>query len=76
LTRSGAALAAVGGAVDGPADGWWQRHQCDPVALAVNAKDSVPTDFAERLDVCARGLEDPEAEQPEQGDERKVVDVR
>ena len=75
LRRIGPAVAVVDGAVDGAADGRWQRDEDDLVALAVHAQDAVAVVFAEVLDVGAGGLEDAQAEQSEHGDQGEVVGV-
>jgi hypothetical protein len=53
--------------VDGPADGWRQRDQDDLGALAAYAQHPVAVLLAEIGDVRARGLEDPQAKQPQHG---------
>ena len=52
-----------------------QRHQHDPVALAVHLQDAVSVFLTEVADVGAGSFEDPQAEQPEHGDQREVVRV-
>ena len=63
------------GAVDGAADRGRQRDEDDLVALAAHAQDAVAVLLAEVVDVGAGGLEDPQPEQAEHGDEREVVAV-
>ena len=74
--EDGTTGSAVGSAIDRTSDGRRQRHERDLVALAVHAKDAVPVDLFERLDVSSGRLEDPQAQKPEHGDESEVVDVR
>jgi hypothetical protein len=50
-------------------------HQHDPVAFAVHFQDAVSVFLAEVDDVGAGGFEDPQAEQPEHGDQGEVVRV-
>ena len=63
-------------AVDGAGDRRWQWDENDPAALAPHAEHRVTVLLAEIVDVRARGVEDPQPEQPEQADEREVVRVR
>ena len=63
------------GAVDGAADRGWQRDEDDLVALAADPQHAVAVLLAEVVDVGAGGLEDPQAEQSEHGDQREVVRV-
>ena len=67
--------AVADGAVDGAADGWWQRDQDDLVAFAVDPQDAVAVFLAEVVDVGAAGFEDPQPEQAEHGDQGEVVGV-
>jgi hypothetical protein len=60
-------------AVDGPPDGGWQRDQDDLGAFAADAQHPVAMFFTEVGDVGAGGLEDPQAEQPEHGHQRKIA---
>ena len=70
-----AAVPGSGGSVDGTADRWWQRYLDDLGVLAACAQYPVAVFFAEVGDVCAGGLEDPQAEQAEHGHQREVVRV-
>ena len=76
LSRIGPAHPASGGAVDGPADRWWQRDQDDLGAFAAHAQHTVTVLFTEVADVGAGGFEDPQAQQPEHGHQREVIRVR
>jgi hypothetical protein len=76
VEQDGAAHPARNGAVDGPAERGRQRDQDDLAALAAHAKDPVTVLLAQVADVGAGGLEDPQAQQPEHGDQRKVIPVR
>ena len=62
--------------VDGPADGWRQRDQDDLGALAAHAQHLVAVLLTQVGDVRAGGLEDPQAEQPEHGDQGEVARMR
>jgi len=67
-------VGAVGdGPVDGPADGRRQRYQDNLGALTAHAQHPVSMLFPEVGNVCAGGLEDPQAEEAEHGDQREVV---
>jgi hypothetical protein len=66
-------VTAVHGAVDGPADRRGQRDQDDLAAFPADAQDPVPVFLAEVADVCAGGLEDPQAQEAEHGDQGEVV---
>jgi hypothetical protein len=66
---------AVHGAVDGPAYRWGQRDQDDLAAFPADLQDPVAVFFAKPADVRTGGLEDPQAEQPEHGDQGEVVPV-
>lgn len=71
-----AGVSSLDGAVHGPADGRRQGNEDDLViALAVDPQDPVAVDLAEVFDAGAGGFEDPQPEQPEQGDEGEVVGV-
>ena len=61
--------------VDGPPDGCWRWDQDDLGAFAAHAQDSVAVFFAEAGDVGAGGFEDPQAEQPEHGDQREGLRI-
>ena len=61
------------GPVDRPPDRGWQRDQHDLVALAVHSQDAVAVSLTEFLDVGTGGLEDPQPEQSEHGDQCEVV---
>ena len=70
-------MRAVGdGSVNGPADGRRQRYQDNLGALAAHAQHPVSMLFPEVGNVCAGGLEDPQAEQPKHGDQREVAWMR
>jgi hypothetical protein len=66
----------VYGTVDGPADCWRQRDQDDLGALAAHSQHPVAVFLAGVSDVRAGGLEDPQAQQAEHGDQREVARVR
>jgi hypothetical protein len=68
-------LAARDGAVDGSGDRGRQRDKDGLAALAVDAQHPVAVFLAEIVDVRAGGFEDPQPEQPEQADQREVVQV-
>ena len=57
------------------ADRGRQRDEGDLVALAVDTQDAVTVHLAEGFDVGAGGLEDPQAQEAEHGDEGEVVGV-
>jgi hypothetical protein len=59
--------------VDGSADGWRQRDKDDLGAFPAHAQHPVAVLLAQVGDVRAGGLEDPQAEQAEQGDQREVA---
>jgi hypothetical protein len=61
--------------VDGPADRGRQRDKDNLAALAAHAKDTVTMLLAQVRDVSAGGLEDPQAHQPEHGNQRQVIRV-
>jgi hypothetical protein len=67
--------AAAGSPVDGATDRGWQRDEDDLGAFATHAQYPVAVLFAQVGDVRAGGLEDPQAEQAEQGHEREVAGV-
>ena len=64
------------GLVDGPPHGRGQWDQHDLGALAAHAQHPVAVLFAEVGDVGPGGFEDPQAEEPEHGDQREVARVR
>jgi hypothetical protein len=70
---------SFGPVVDGPFDGaayrWGQWHEHDLVPFPAHAEDPVAVALAEVAEFGASGLEDPQAEESEQGDECEVVDV-
>jgi len=68
-------LAAVDGPVDGPPDRGRQRDEDDLGALADHAQDAVAVLLAEVGDVGGAGLEDPQPEQAERGDQGEVLTV-
>jgi len=76
IEQDRAAHPACDGAVNGSADRRRQRDQDDFAALAAHAKDTVPVLVAEVADAGAGGFEDPQAQQPEHGDQRDVIPVR
>ena len=53
------AVRVADGAVDGPADRWWQWHQDEFVALAAHPQHAVAVFLAQVGDVGAGGFEDP-----------------
>jgi hypothetical protein len=61
--------------VDGSPDGGRQRDQDDLGAFPAHAQHPVAVLFAEVGDVRAGGLEDPQAEQAEHGNEREVTEI-
>jgi len=67
--------AVCGCPVDGPADCWWQRYQDDFGAFPAHAQHPVSVLLAQVGDVRAGGLEDPQAEQSEHGDQREVARI-
>jgi len=67
---------AAGGAVDRAADRWRQRDQDDLAAFAAHAQHPVTVLLAEIGDIRAGGLEDPQAEQAEHGDQGEVIPIR
>src|ERR1019366_815608 len=73
VEQDGAAGASADCAVDGPADGWWQRDEYDLGAFAAHAQHPVAVFFAEVGDVGPGGFEDPQAEQPEHGHQGEVA---
>jgi len=62
--------------VDRPADRRRQRDEDGLLPLANDAQDAVAVFLTEVGDVEADGFEDPQAEEPEQADQREVVPVR
>ena len=68
-------ITVIRGAVDGPADRRGQRDQDDLAALPADSQDPVPVFLAQIADVRASGLEYPQAQQPEHGNQRKVVPI-
>ncbi len=67
---------AGGGAVDGPADCRGQRDQDDLGALAADPQDPVAVFLAQVGDAGAGGFEDPQAQQPEHGNQGEALIVR
>jgi hypothetical protein len=67
--------APVDGAVDCPPDRGRQRDVDDLGALADHPKHSVAVLFTEIGDVGGAGLEDPQPEQAERGDQGEVLTV-
>ena len=67
--------APVDGAVDRPSDRGRQRDQDDLAALADHPEHPVAVLFPEDGDVGGAGLEDPQPEQPECGDQGEVTGV-
>ncbi len=55
-----------------PAEGGWKRDADDLAALAAHPQHTVAVLFTEVVDLGADGLEDPQAEEPEQAHEREV----
>ena len=68
-------MRSADGLVDGPADRGWEGGQDDLAALAADPQHPVAVFLAEVGDVGAAGFEDPQAEQPEHGDQGEVVRV-
>jgi hypothetical protein len=52
-----------------------ERDQDDLAAFPANPQDPVAVFFAKVTDIRTGGLEDPQAEQPEHGDQGEVVPV-
>ena len=63
----------AGRPVDRPAHGGWQRDQDDLGAFAAHPQHAVAVFLAQVGDVGTDGFEDPQAEQPEHGDQREVA---
>jgi len=63
------------GAVDRPADCWWQRDQDDLAALAADPQHPVAVLLAQISNSGTGGLEDPQAQQAEHGHQGEVVVV-
>jgi hypothetical protein len=76
VAQDGSVSAVADRPVDGPPNSWRQRDQDDLGAFAADAQYPVAVFFAEVTDVGAGGFEDPQAEQPEHGHQRKVARVR
>ncbi len=64
------------GAVNGTTDGERERDEDNLGALAAHPQYAVAVLLAEVGDVRAGGIEDPQTEQPEHGDESEVAGVR
>ncbi|WP_406045590.1 hypothetical protein OG799_14595 [Micromonospora sp. NBC_00898] len=67
--------AVVDRTVHGPGHRGWQRDEDDLAAFAAYPHDAVSVFLAEVADVGAAGVEDPQPEQAEHGDQREVVRV-
>jgi hypothetical protein len=68
-------VTVIHGAIDRPAGRRGQRNQDDLAALPADPQNPVAMLLAEIADVRAGGLEDPQAQQPQHGDQGEVVPV-
>lgn len=69
------AVTVIHGAVDRPADRGGQRNQDDFAAFAADPQDTVAVLLAEIADVRAGGLEGPQSQQPQHGQQGEAVPV-
>lgn len=65
-------LACVDCSLDGSAHGRWQGDEHDLAALSAHSQHAVPVLLAQVVDVASGGLEDPQPEETEHGDQRET----
>jgi hypothetical protein len=75
VAQDGPVVAAIHRVIDRSSYRRRQRDQHRLVSLAADLEHAMTVFFAEIADAAAAGFEDPQAEQPEHGDQGKVIDI-